>query len=362
MEVSDAAYAVCLLRIRGVGPLTLGPLLLQTGSWEKLFKTPIEHFKNSGVPTHKLDLLNKGRFSMSPEREQLLLDKHQINSVSLNEPDYPVLLKQISDPPPILFYKGMLPDQEKPLLSVVGTRNPSAYGSSVVQKLIPPLAKQGIGIVSGLAYGIDTLAHTATLDSNGYTIGILAGGHDFMAKTQKDFADRILANNGVVMSEMPLGTPMDKGLFPRRNRLVAGISQGTLIIEAALRSGSLITARHALEANRIVMSVPGPISLESCEGTNTLIQEGAVLIKNADDIFNACAFSGNPKTQLTAPVLNLTATEEKLWAIINHDPKHIETIVEESLLTGRETITLIGLMELKGLIVDVGGKWYTRKK
>ena len=359
MEVSNAAYAVCLLRIRGIGPLTLGPLLLQTGSWRALFEAPIKQLVASGINTTKLDTLEKGRLFASPVKEQELINKHGILSVSLTDSNYPTLLKQISDPPPILFYQGTLPNTQ-PLLTVVGTRNPSTYGREVVKNIIPPIARQGIGIVSGLAYGIDTLAHVATLDAGGYTIGVLAGGHDSIYSTQKDLVERILKNGGAIMTEMPIGTKLDKGLFPRRNRLVAGVSQGTLVIEAALKSGSLITARHALEANRCVMSVPGPIFQESCEGTNALIENGATLIKNAADILEAYSFYAHKIDSAPTPKLTLTATEEQLWAIINHDPKHIETIVEESGLKSLDTITLLSLMELKGLIKDVGGKWYIR--
>lgn len=359
MEAQEVAIAAHLLRTPGLGPKTFTLLLQHCASWEALLHAPLKDLQNSGAPLHKIALLEKTRrlFHAASEKEQLL--RFGINGVSISEPDYPPLLRHISDPPPILFYTGTLSFSAAPLLAVVGTRNPTPYGKEVTQSLIPKLVESGMGIVSGLALGIDSCAHDWTLKANGYALAVLAAGHDaIVPSSSRSLAKRIVESGGVLVSELPTKTKPGKGLFPRRNRLVAGISAGTLVIEAAMASGSLITARHALEANRDVFAVPGSIFSPYSQGTHTLIQEGAMLVKDVHDITQT--LTPQIVSQMPAMPPRLSEAETHIWQAIGEAQTHIEHIVERCPMEPHETTTLVSLMELKGCIRDVGGKWYRR--
>ncbi|MFH1412752.1 MAG: DNA-processing protein DprA [bacterium] len=208
--------------------------------------------------------------------------------IKFNDSNYPALLKQIHDPPHILYCRGILnPQLTKFTLAVVGSRKHSPYGHQVIRKLVSELSKLGITIVSGLAFGLDALAHQTALDYHGKTIAVLGSGLDdynIYPSENLQLAHQIIANNGCLISEYAPGTGAQKYHFPMRNRIISGMSLGTLVIEAAERSGSLITARYALEQNREVMAIPGRIDSSTSKGTNNLIKMGARPVTSIDDI------------------------------------------------------------------------------
>lgn len=222
------------------------------------------------------------------EKIKKQLEDYEIYTLSINEPTYPELLKQINDPPWTLFVRGQLLNDANQLgIGVVGTRQNSPYGQEVCIKLSDELAKKKITIVSGLALGIDSFAHQSALNQNGLTIAVLGCGIDRQTvypRSHEHLSEKILNSGGVLLSEYPPGTPPTQYSFPARNRIIAGLTQGTLVIEAPLRSGALITARRALDYNREVMAVPHPINSTSGAGGNELIKGGAALVTSIDDI------------------------------------------------------------------------------
>jgi DNA processing protein len=290
------------------------------------------------------------------------MEREGVWALSLNEPDYPAMLKQINDPPIALFIRGELPKQTT-AVAVVGTRKFTAYGKSICENIVTALAEQKIIIVSGLALGIDAIAHETTLKVNGAAIAVLGGGVDRATvgpRANFQLAERITQSGGAVVSEYPPGFEPNKFTFPARNRVIAGLSAGTLVVEAPRGSGALLTAKYALDYNREVMAVPHPINSLTGEGSNDLLKLGARVVTSAEDILetlNLVSFANTPSTK--APE-NLSEEEAKIFAILSDNPKHIDMIIDESGLPSSAASSTVTLMELKNLIRNVGGMRYAR--
>jgi len=289
------------------------------------------------------------------------LEKCGIKTISLGEPEYPDLLKEINDPPLTLFVRGNLPNDGKPSLGVVGTRKMSAYGKLACQEIVAPLTKQGIKIVSGLALGIDGVAHQTTLDNCGVTIAILGGGVDKKTigpHSHQYLAEKIIEKGGAVISEYPPGSQPMTFTFPARNRIIAGLSVGTLVIEAPLESGALITARFALDYNREVFAVPHPINTANGVGPNNLLKLGAHVATSAVDIIEALNLENLEQLTMNTGTKPASATESAILSLLSKEPKHIDSIIKESGLYSPAVNSAITLMEIKGMIRNLGGMNY----
>jgi len=288
------------------------------------------------------------------EKEIEKIDKIGCNTVTIFDNDYPELLKNIPDPPVVLYYKGFIND--KNLLAVVGTRKPSLYGLKACEYIIPNLVKNNLGIVSGLAIGIDTIAHNTTLKSGGYTIAVLGSGIDkIYPRTNMKVAENILEKGGCILTEFDVGTEASYYTFPSRNRIISGLSLGTLIIEASISSGALITAKIAAEQGRVVFAVPGPILKDSFLGNNTLIREGGILIRDAEDIVKELNISFSRES------LNLELTEEEsiIYNSIEQDTD-LDTIIQKTSLGTSKVLSIISNLIVKDIVVETGGL-YSRK-
>ncbi len=214
-----------------------------------------------------------------------------IKEVGLPDKQYPPQLREIAYPPKQLYLRGNL-NNDIPMLAVVGSRNNSSYGEAITKSLCSDLIKAGFGIVSGLAYGIDSIAHKTALDQGGYTVAVMAGGlHDIYPRGRKGLGEDIVKQSGALVSEYPSGTEPKRQYFAIRNRIISGLSIGVIVIEAAESSGSLITAKFALEQNRQVMAVPGNSNSELSQGTNELIRQGAGLVTNIEDVLEILEFN-----------------------------------------------------------------------
>ncbi len=278
-----------------------------------------------------------------------------ISWICLEQDSYPDLLKSIAQPPIILYWRGRLALPER-CLTVVGTRKMSSYGRMCVYRLIPPLAAAKIGIVSGLAFGIDAATHEAALSAGMYTVAVLASGVDMITPpSNEQLANKILASGGCILSEMPPGfVPTEKGCFPRRNRILAGLTTQTLVIEAIEKSGSLSTAHLALEANREVAAVPGPINSGASAGCHKLLQEGARLITKAEDLLSFYNVSAkSPRTALL-----LTAEERAFARNLEGQPMTLDEIIEKTKLSASQALVWLTTLELKGAISQVPGRGY----
>lgn len=292
-----------------------------------------------------------------PAKTAEMLAREGIWTVALHEEKYPALLSEISDPPLALFIRGELPGKERPFLSVVGTRRVTSYGRLACEKLIAPLAAQNIVIVSGLALGLDAIAHETALASRGITVAVLGGGIDratVSPRANQKLAERIITSGGAIISEYPPHYPPDIFTFPARNRIIAGLSQGTLVIEAPRSSGALITAACALDYNRDVMAVPHQINAAMGEGCNTLIKQGAKTISSHEEVMESFGLICRPGAEQR---LNpeLAGPEARVFSILNNEPKHLDLIIELTGLSSQEAASATALLEIKNQAKNVGG-------
>lgn len=289
------------------------------------------------------------------------LAREKISTVALGEPGYPKLLAEIADPPFALFIRGSLSLLNSPSLGVVGTRKFSPYGQMVCEDLVARLAAQGMTIVSGLALGIDGIAHQATLDAGGQTVAVLGSGinrHNIYPTAHQPLAETILAQGGTLVAEYPPGFEPTQYSFPARNRIIAGLALGTLVIEAPRESGALITARCALDYNREVFAVPHPLGSPWGAGNNNLLKMGAHLVTEENDIIDALNLK-NLKTSVdNRQILPASPTEAAILGCLSREPKHVDLIIKESGLPGPTASGALTLMEMKGLIRNLGGMNY----
>lgn len=276
---------------------------------------------------------------------------------------FPTLLKQTPDPPKYLFTKGKIKPEEF-RLGVVGTRKYSDYGKQVTYNIVRELAKAGITIVSGLAYGIDSFAHKSTLEANGRTIAVLGSGIDkahIYPKEHKQLASKIIQQNGAVISEYSPGTEPDRYTFPKRNRIISGISHGVLVIEAPESSGALITADTALDQNREVFTIPHNITSENGIGPNKLIKEGATPVTSPEDIFNEFHLDFTTRKE-QREIEAENETEAELISHLSDQPMHIDKLVEQTGMPSSKVNSTLSMMELKGKVKNLGNMKYVLDK
>jgi DNA processing protein len=276
-----------------------------------------------------------------------------------NSPEYPRYLHEISNPPPLLYVYGKLKQVDQWAIAVVGTRRLTAYGKQVTQDLVQGLVNNKVTIVSGLARGIDAIAHKAALDAGGRTIAVLGSGLDHIYPPEnRSLAEKVADNQGAVLTEYALGVRPDAGNFPPRNRIISGLSMGVIVIEAGVRSGALITAKFALEQDREVFAVPGNIRSPSSKGTNRLIQQGAKLVSGVDDVLEELNMTMVPQQAAVQMAMPESAEEALLLAHLTHEPQHIDELSRTAGLPSALASSTLTLMELKGMVLQVGGMNY----
>jgi len=271
--------------------------------------------------------------------------------------DYPKVLLEISDPPPYLYVKGELRGSET-AVAIVGSRRASTYGMLTTTRLATALAEQGITVVSGMARGVDTAAHRGALSGGGRSIGVLGCGVDVLYPPENRALFEEMAEKGALVSEFPLGTLPLAENFPRRNRIISGISRGVLVVEAMEKSGSLITAQYALEQGREVFAIPGNINSGASKGTNRLIKQGAKLVECVDDILEELPNHRPGRSGGTAvrPDFGLTPQEAAVYTLLAESPRHIDEIIVKSGLTVGDVSAILLRLELKGAIIQLPGK------
>ena len=281
----------------------------------------------------------------------------EIKTINIQDKNYPKLLKEIKDPPEILYVRGeILPDDS--FFAVVGTRMASSYGKQVALEIAGDLAEAGLTIVSGMAPGIDTFCHQATLERKGRTIAVLGTGLDeksIYPQSNLKLAKKILETGGCLISEYPPGTPGSKFTFPNRNRIISGLSLGVLVVEAKQKSGALITAHHAFEQKRKVFAIPGSIHSLNSKGCHYLIKKGAKLVENANDILKELNLP-----ELTSPGLMRGETEEEnlILGVLKEGVLDIDKIIEKTKLSAATVASTLAVLEIKGKVRNLGGNTY----
>lgn len=305
------------------------------------------------------------RAAIHPEKEIEKLESSNITILPFTDPDFPTLLHEIPNPPALLYMRGNWHQwNQMPCIAIVGSRDYSPYGRQVAEELSRELARAGVVIVSGLAFGIDSLAHEGALASDMPTVAILGGGVDdasIAPQSHLRLAQSVL-KNGTLISEYAPGTPATTGTFPARNRIIAGMTLGTIVVEAREESGSLITARLALDFNREVFAVPGSIFSSLSVGTHTLLKQGAKLVTGVQDILNevqleTLAIPGNTEP---ARVIELSEDEAAILKCLSRDGLHIDKVLEASRLETTKGSALITRLEMRGLIKNIGNMQYIK--
>lgn len=308
------------------------------------------------------------RDNIQVDRELDLINQHNCKLITIDDENYPASLKAIYDPPPILYVKGNLLPADSHAISVVGTRNATTYGIKVAEQLSSQLASRGITIVSGMAHGIDTFAHNGALNAKGRTIAVMGCGLDIIYPAENSSLFEKIVSSGAVISELPMGTKPHRGMFPRRNRIISGMSLGTLVVEASKQSGAIITVDCALEQGREVFAVPGQIFSDTSKGTNELIKQGAKLVDSVEDILNELpSYNFQPseneslKNEDALIESQLSQEESAIWKVISSSPIHIDDISRRSALPIYKVSSTLVMLELKGLIQQLAGKMFVRK-
>ncbi len=293
--------------------------------------------------------------AIQPEKAWDLLNKQNIQCVSLEQVDYPSLLKKIHTPPPLLYYRGRLPSSANPLLTVVGTRRISPYGHMAIERLLKPVVDAGIGIVSGLAFGVDAASHTVAVKGGGYTLAVLGSGVERITPAGNDHIGRgILAAGGCIMSEFAPGQEGYPSNFPRRNRLLAGLSPFTLVIEAAEKSGALITTRCALDENRDVGAVPGPIDAPTSLGCLQLIKDGAFAVTKAEDILQYYGIS----VETPPKPCQLSAEESQFIQHLGRLPQTLDVLMAKTKLEHTAILAMLTQLEIRGIVRQIPGQGF----
>jgi DNA processing protein len=350
----DIKYWVGFNNIPGIGRVRLGQLESYFGSLEQAWKATPGELKRAGLDTAARRAIGQWRDKVDPDAEMEKLQKFGIEVLTCNDAAYPRRLKEIYDYPPVLYRRGaLLPDDEW-CLAVVGTRRATVYGKQVTEELVADLARNRITIVSGLARGIDTIAHRSALEAGGRSLAVFACGLDIVYPAENERLAREIMEHGALLSEYPPGTRPRAENFPRRNRILSGMSLGVLVTEADETSGAMITARLALEQNREVFAIPGSILSPVSRGTNHLIQEGAKLVRECTDILEELNLTTVARQIEMREVLPESETESVLLKQLGAEPTHIDEVCRKSGLPAAEVSGTLAMMELKGLIRQVG--------
>lgn len=356
--MTDLKYWIALSRLTDIGPLSARKLLSAFGTPERIFDAHIEDLLGiEGIGINRAKSIKQFSSWKDVEKEARLIEQKEITPVSFESPSYPEMLRETDGAPLVLYMKGSLIQRDRYAVAVVGSRNLTHYGASVAEGIAGDLAHMGFTIVSGMARGVDSLAHKAALRSGGRTIAVLGSGVDVPYPPENRSLMEKIIGSGSVLSEFPAGTPPDRENFPRRNRIISGLSLGVLVVEATSDSGALITARYATDQGREVFALPGNITSANSSGTNELIRKGATLVRHADDILEELApvLKGFIRSD-SKVTIEITEDERSLCTLLSGEPKQIDDISRESGLTVSKVLGVLLDLEMKGAVKQITGK------
>ncbi|XUX01147.1 MAG: DNA-processing protein DprA [Dehalogenimonas sp.] len=357
-ELSLTACHVGFSLIPGIGRVRLSLLENHFGDMATAWRAESSELAKSGIDSGTLKAISYWRPRIDPERELEKAAKSGIKVLTLADKVYPSRLKEIYDYPPVLYVKGTLLSEDELSIAVVGTRKPTVYGRQVTEELVTELTRNRITIASGLARGIDTIAHQTALKNGGRTIAVMGCGVNVIYPAENAALAKQILENGALISECAIDAGPRPENFPRRNRILSGLTLGTLVTEAGEGSGALITADYALEQDREVFAVPGSILSAQSTGTNRLIQQGAKLVRNAADVMeelNVRAVAGQLEFK---EVLPENDTEKQLLKYLGVEPVHIDEVCRASGLPTPLVSSTLAMMELKGMVKQLGGMNY----
>lgn len=357
--MNEKQYGVAFSQIEALGPQKIKRLQEYFPDLCTAWQAEYGELLRAGLAPKDAQIIVTERQTIDPEKEWHRLEQHGVQVMTLDDPAYPKLLKEIYSPPALLYVKGFIPQNPEFSIAVVGTRKITWYGQQITPDIVKNLAHLGLVIVSGLALGVDALAHQSCLEAHGQTIAVLGCGLDTIYPvTNRRLAEDIIASGGALVSEYPLGAPPLKQHFPARNRIISGLVRGVLVIEGGEDSGSLITARCALEQNREVMAVPGNINNQTSRGPNQLIKMGAKVVTSAVDVLETLDLKLVEQFTENKKILPETEEEALLLPLLSSEPVHIDEIIQKSKLNTSIINATLTMMEMKGLVRHLGGGQY----
>ena len=356
--MDEKAYWIGFNKIRGIGYVRTMKLLDFFGNLKLAWNATETSLLEAGLPARLIKDFLSVRDTIDLEKDFAGIQSKGINILTIRDSAYPQKLLSIEQPPPVIYLKGSLKESDEASVAIVGTRNPTAYGRQVTQELSQFLAANGITVVSGLARGIDSVAHTSALNVGGRTIAVLGNGVDVVYPPEhRQLSERIVEQGALISDYFP-GTPPDGVNFPPRNRIISGLSLASVIIEAGEKSGALITAEFAATQGREVFSVPGPIYGPRSKGTNRLIRDGALPLTDFNELLEALNLTQIEEYRYAKKVIQKDEIEQMLSDVIKNEPLHIDEIKNSTGLSMEKVSAALVMMELKGMVRKVGNLTY----
>lgn len=356
--MSSRKYWVGFNIVPSIGPAKVRALLDHFGDLETAWTARPDAIAKAGLDRRAIANLVRLRAELDLDAEMLKIEQNQVSVLTWEDDGYPSLLRQIYNPPPVLYVRGELCPKDEWAVAVVGTRKATPYGKQVAQRLSTDLARNHVTVVSGLARGIDSMAHRAALEAGGRTIAVLASGLDRVFPAENYQLAHEIVKNGALVSDYPLGTPADAKNFPPRNRIISGLALGVLVVEAGATSGALITVNFAIEQGRDVFAVPGNVVNKSSEGCNRLIHDGAKMVLGIEDVLEELNLTMVDQHAEARAVLPENETESRLLNLISAEPVHVDELSRQVDLPIQEVSSTLAMMELKGMVRQVGGMNY----
>ncbi len=352
------AYWVGFNLVKGIGAIRLKQILDFYGSLDVAWDSPASGLLAAGLPQKVTENFAQVKKQVDLGRVMENISSQNIRVMTWEDSDYPRRLKEINQAPPLLYIKGAINVEDDWAVAVVGTRRVTPYGRQVAVEIARFLAQNGVTVVSGLARGVDAIAHQTALQNNGRTIAVLGSGVDVIYPPEHRRLAAEIAQQGALVSDYPVGTQPDGVNFPPRNRIISGLSLATVVVEAGEKSGALITAEFAVEQGRDVFAVPGSILTPQSEGTNRLIEQGARPLLKMSEILESLKLEQIPEKQAARKSNPLNPTEKNLLDHLSQEPVHMDELCTLTGLSIQDVSATLTMMELKGLVSQVGGMNY----
>lgn len=358
MTVDSRKYFVGFNLVRGVGSVRVRMLLDYFGDLETAWNAPTGALIEAGLGEKLVKALQQVKATCNLEERWEDIQRKNIQVITWDDGNYPVRLREMDQPPPVIYCRGAIKPEDDWAVAVVGTRRMTAYGRQVADEMTRGIASQGATIVSGLARGVDAVAHLAALDAGGRTVAVLGSGVDQIYPPEHEKLAARIEVQGAILSDYAPGTPPDSANFPPRNRIISALARAVIVVEAGESSGALITAAFAAEQGKEVFAVPGQIHAPQSLGTNRLIQQGARLLLNPQDVVEVLNMTQLPEQTHLRQVLPSDPVEALLFSILSREPQHIDAIRMNSQLPIEQVSAALTIMELKGIARHVGGMQY----
>ena len=352
-------YWVAFNQVKGIGAVRLRALLDYFGNLEVAWQAPADALTAVGLTQRIVENILAARSGSLLEKTWALIEQKNIQVLTWEDETYPRRLKEIDQPPPVLYVRGSITEQDEWAVAIVGTRRVTGYGRQVTEEVAAFLAQNGITVVSGLARGVDAVAHETCLNAGGRTIAVLGNGVDRVYPPEHAALAKKMLEQGAVVSDYAPGTPPDAANFPPRNRIISGLCMATVVVEAGETSGALITANFAANQGRDVFAVPGNITAPQSKGTNRLIRDGAQPLLRPEDILESLQLEQVPQKQNARRLMPADDLEKQLLGVLADEPLHVDEICVRSALPVDKVSAALTMMELKGMVRHVGGMSYS---